>query len=120
MSPRARLPDRSARPPGAQESQGTPASVRSSRALDTRKRVGVAPRGAVTGRSMRPFCYRTPGGAPGGAAGTPRAGLDLVALQELLADDHALDLGRALADEQQRRVAVQALDLVLLGVAVAA
>src|SRR4051794_5227391 len=45
---------------------------------------------------------------------------DLVALQELLADDHALDLRRALADQQQRRVAVQALDLVLLGVAVAA
>src|SRR4051812_630891 len=47
-------------------------------------------------------------------------GLDLVALEELLADDHSLDLRRALADEQQRRVAVQALDLVLLGVAVAA
>src|SRR4051794_298060 len=45
---------------------------------------------------------------------------DLVALQELLADHHALDLRRALADQQQRRVAVQALDLVLLGVAVAA
>src|SRR5690349_23509544 len=52
--------------------------------------------------------------------GTPGATLDLVALQELLADDHALDLARALADQQQRGVAVQALDLVLLRVAVAA
>src|SRR6187551_3966960 len=46
--------------------------------------------------------------------------LDLVALEQLLADDHALDLGGALADQQQRRVAVEALDLVLLRVAVAA
>src|SRR3954452_21652364 len=45
---------------------------------------------------------------------------DLVALQELAADHHALDLRGALADQQQRRVAVQALDLVFLGVAVAA
>src|SRR6185436_16697105 len=36
--------------------------------------------------------------------------LDLVALEQLLADHHALDLGRALADQQQRRVAVEALD----------
>src|SRR5437879_2105110 len=33
--------------------------------------------------------------------------LDLVALQELSPDDHALDLGGALADEQQRRVTVE-------------
>src|SRR5436190_5407768 len=46
--------------------------------------------------------------------------LDLVPLQELLADNHALDLGGALADQEQRRVAVEALYLVLLGVAVAA
>src|SRR4051794_30887885 len=46
--------------------------------------------------------------------------LDLVALQELLADHHALDLGRALADQEQRGVAVEPLDLVLLRVAVAA
>src|SRR3954453_14243972 len=45
---------------------------------------------------------------------------DLVALQERLADHHPLYLGGAAADQQQRRVAVQALDLVLLGVAVAA
>src|SRR5581483_6470365 len=37
-----------------------------------------------------------------------------------LADHHALDLGRSLADQEQRRVAVEALDLVLLRVAVAA
>src|SRR5215210_3774141 len=49
-----------------------------------------------------------------------RRSLDLVALQELLADHHALDLGGAFADQQQRRVAVEALDLVLLRVAVAA
>src|ERR1700712_1137190 len=46
--------------------------------------------------------------------------LDLVPLQELFADNHALDLGSPLADQQQRRVAVEALDLVLLRVAVAA
>src|SRR4029077_4364416 len=45
--------------------------------------------------------------------------LDLVPLQELFADHHALDLGGALADQEQRRVAVEALDLVLLRVAVA-
>src|SRR6185437_4978630 len=44
---------------------------------------------------------------------------DLVTLQQLAADHHALDLGRPLADQQQRRVAIDALDLVLLGVAVA-
>src|SRR5947209_12810228 len=45
---------------------------------------------------------------------------DLVPLQQRLPDDHPLDLGSALADQQQRRVAVQPLDLVLLRVAVAA
>src|SRR5215217_7165860 len=49
-----------------------------------------------------------------------RRSLDLVALQQLLADHHALDLGGALADQQQRGVAVEPLDLVLLRVAVAA
>src|SRR5215210_6734297 len=49
-----------------------------------------------------------------------RRSSDLVALQQLLADDHALDLGGALADQQQRRVPVEPLDLVLLRVAVAA
>jgi hypothetical protein len=43
-----------------------------------------------------------------------------VALEQLLADDHALDLGGPLPDQQQRRVAVEPLDLVLLRVAVAA
>src|SRR5262249_14321764 len=46
--------------------------------------------------------------------------LDLVPLKELLADHHALNLGGSLADQQQRRVAVKALDLVLLRVAVPA
>jgi len=41
-------------------------------------------------------------------------------LQELAADHHALDLRGPLADQKQRRVAIEALDLVLLGVAVAA
>src|SRR4051794_21139980 len=45
---------------------------------------------------------------------------DLVARDQLAADDHALDLARALADQQQRRVAIEPLDLVFLGVAVAA
>src|SRR5437764_3813530 len=47
-------------------------------------------------------------------------GSDLVALEQLAPDDHALDLARALADQLQRSVAVDPLDLVLLGVAVAA
>src|ERR1700709_2013080 len=46
--------------------------------------------------------------------------LDLVPLQQLLADNQALDLGGSLADQKQRRVTVEALDLVLLRVAVAA
>src|SRR4029077_19444282 len=41
-------------------------------------------------------------------------------LEDLLADHHALDLGGPLTDQEQRRVAVEALDLVLLRVAVAA
>src|SRR5256714_9134072 len=69
--------------------------------------------------------------APAGAAGARSAATasaaaraplrisDLVALEELLADDHPLDLRRALSDKEQRRVAVQALDLVLLRVPVA-
>src|SRR5579871_771330 len=51
---------------------------------------------------------------------TSLTGSDLVALEHLAADHHALDLGGALADQQQRRVAVDALDLVLLGIAVSA
>src|SRR4051794_27475114 len=56
------------------------------------------------------------------ATGWPSLGLnsDLVALEELLSDHHALDLGSALADQEQRRVAVEPLDLVFLRVAVAA
>src|SRR6266566_7220368 len=50
----------------------------------------------------------------------PSGGSDLMTLQQLAPDHHALDLRGALADQQQRRVAVQALDLVLLGIAVAA
>src|SRR5947209_8447812 len=45
---------------------------------------------------------------------------DLMALQQLAPYDHALDLGGSLADQQQRRVAVQTLDLILFGVAIAA
>src|SRR5215210_4473886 len=48
------------------------------------------------------------------------ANSDLVPLEELLADHHLLDLRRALADQEQWRVAVDALDLILLRVAVAA
>ena len=84
-------------------------------------------RRAVGSRSCR-------SGAPGGAgsrsgpgatsrsapSGPPRWCSDLVPLQQLLADHHALDLRGALADQQQRRVAVEPLDLVLLRVAVAA
>src|SRR2546423_13583806 len=76
-------------------------------------------------------CLVFGGAGPAGAAGARSAATasaaaraplrisDLVALEELLADDHPLDLRRALSDEEQRRVAVQALDLVLLRVSVA-
>src|SRR5215211_5719858 len=57
-----------------------------------------------------------PGNAPAGVAEPS----DLVPLEELAADDHALDLRGSLADQQQRRVAVEPLDLVLLRVTVAA
>src|SRR4051794_4712966 len=49
-----------------------------------------------------------------------KPGLRSIALEQLPADHHLLDLGGALADQEQRRVAVDALDLVFLGVAVAA
>src|SRR5882757_6726919 len=45
---------------------------------------------------------------------------DLVPLKDLFADHHALDLGGPLADQKEWGVAVEALDLVLLRVAVAA
>src|SRR3712207_9066955 len=45
--------------------------------------------------------------------------LDLVLLEQAAADDRLLDLAGALADEQERRLAHEPLDLVLLGVAVA-
>src|ERR1700710_128444 len=44
---------------------------------------------------------------------------DLVSLEDLFADHHALDLGGPLADQEERGVAVEALDLVLLRVAIA-
>src|ERR1700709_1654003 len=44
---------------------------------------------------------------------------DLVPLEDLFADHHALDLGGPLADQEQWGVAVEALDLVLLRVAAA-
>src|SRR4051794_31163821 len=44
---------------------------------------------------------------------------DLVALEDLFTDHHALDLGGPLADQEERGVTVEALDLVLLRVAVA-
>src|SRR5215510_19620 len=49
-----------------------------------------------------------------------RLGSDVVVADEGPADDHLLDLRGALADEQQRRVPVEPLDLVLGRVAVAA
>src|SRR5882757_6063749 len=51
------------------------------------------------------------------AIGPPAS--DLVALEDLFADHHALDLGGPLADQEERGIAVEALDLVLLRVAVA-
>ena len=51
---------------------------------------------------------------------TPLPVGDLVLLQQAAPDDHLLDLRGALADQQHGRFPVQALDLVLLGEAVAA
>src|SRR5260370_34876949 len=48
------------------------------------------------------------------------AGAEPVLLQQPAAGDHLLDVGRALADQQHRGLPVEPLDLVLLGVAVAA
>src|ERR671931_2960843 len=45
---------------------------------------------------------------------------DLVSLEQLAPDHHLLDLRGPLADQEQRRVAVDPLDLVLLRVSVAA
>src|SRR5690606_38797713 len=46
--------------------------------------------------------------------------LELVLPEQAAADDRLLDLAGALTDEQERRLAHEPLDLVLLGVAVAA
>src|SRR5256884_9156881 len=71
---------------------------------------GAAPAGAASARSAA---------TASAAARAPLRISDLVALEELLTDDHPLDLRRAFSDKEQRRVAVQALDLVLLRVPVA-
>src|SRR6476469_5160000 len=71
------------------------------------------PPGPFGCRLMRPSSHPRRGGEG-------PSSLELVVLDEAAADDHPLDVGRALADEQHRRLAVEALDLVLLGVAVAA
>src|SRR5918995_83234 len=51
-------------------------------------------------------------------AGSPTRS-DRVALQQLLADHHSLDLRGPLPDQEKRGIAVQALDLVLLRVPIA-
>src|SRR6478609_8169672 len=71
------------------------------------------PPGPFGCRLMRPSSHPRSGGEG-------PSGLELVVLDEAAADDHPLDVGRALADQQHRRLAVEALDLVLLGVAEAA
>src|SRR3982074_2539845 len=50
----------------------------------------------------------------------PQSVFGLVLAEEAAADDGLLDLAGALADEQERRLTHEPLDLVLLGVAVAA
>src|SRR4029450_4823631 len=60
------------------------------------------------------------GGPRAGGAAPPRGSAQLVVLEKPAADDHPLDVGGALADQQHRRLAVEPLDLVLLGEAVAA
>src|SRR6185437_12118567 len=65
-------------------------------------------------RSLHPLFKRA------SAREVSRSGLQLVALEQLAPDHHPLDLRGALADQQQRRIAVDPLDLVLLGVAVTA
>src|SRR3954465_5859635 len=54
------------------------------------------------------------------SSGNGTSALERVLLEQTAADDRLLDLAGALADEQERGLAHEALDLVLLGVAVAA
>src|SRR5664280_1126933 len=61
-----------------------------------------------------------PNPGPGPSPGPSASALELVVLQQAPTNDHPLDLRSALADEQHGSLAVEPLDLVLLGVAVAA
>src|SRR5690606_41485021 len=49
-----------------------------------------------------------------------KSALESILFEQSPADDHFLDLGRTLTDQQHRGLPVEALDLVLLGEAVAA
>src|SRR5664280_2172944 len=60
-----------------------------------------------------------PNPGPGPSPGPSASALELVVLQQAPTNDHPLDLRSALADEQHGSLAVEPLDLVLLGVAVA-
>src|SRR5512147_1682861 len=70
--------------------------------------------------TRRPFASGTAGRADRAIPLDERRASELVVLEQPPPDDHLLDLGRALADEQHRRLPVEPLDLELLRVAVAA
>src|SRR5205085_14590 len=100
--------------PRPRSSTATTSLTGSSAGTSSKKRRVASSISALTSSAMRAGAsFREVGD---GACWT----LDLMPLQELAADHHALDLRGPLADQKQRRVAIEALDLVLLGVAVAA
>src|SRR6476659_1216879 len=78
---------------------------------DSRARTWLRPRGCV----LMPVIIANPARAPG-TWSSPRG----VVLQEPPADDHPLDVGGSLADEEHGGLAVEPFDLVLLRVPVPA
>src|SRR4029453_8637745 len=73
-----------------------------------------------TRRSPDTGSARPPPPSSSAARADRGVGSEFVVFEEAAADDHALDVGGALADEQHRGLAVQPLDLVLLGEALPA
>src|SRR5712691_510380 len=78
--------------------------------------------GAIMSHASPPACKllkRLVSHQRGVAGCRPPTGSEPVLLQQPAADDHLLDVGRALTDQQHRSLPVEPLYLVLLGVAVA-
>src|SRR2546423_1464187 len=109
-------------------SQSTVQSMTGERVTTVRQRASLS-------RNARSDCLRSvmsrtsttmsasvlTGEVSAGGVSTPRPDdLDLVSLEELLSDHHALDLGSSLPYQEEGSVAVEPLDLIFLRVAVAA